>query len=65
MKYLPAVILAVIWPAQLLAEATPQGGPLDIRIRHAITMKTRSFASRPICGIQPRSISGRASGSRR
>ena len=43
MKYLPAVILAVIWPAQLLAEATPQGGPLDIRIRHAIYNENQVF----------------------
>ena len=36
MKSLPALLLALALPVAALAEATPQGGPLDIRIRTAV-----------------------------
>ena len=36
MKSLPALLLALALPVAANAEATPQGGPLDIRIRTAV-----------------------------
>jgi len=36
MNSLPALLLALALPVAALAEATPQGGPLDIRIRTAV-----------------------------
>ncbi|EAQ24741.1 TrbG/VirB9 family P-type conjugative transfer protein [Roseovarius sp. 217] len=36
MKSLPALLLALALPVAAFAEATPQGGPLDIRIRTAV-----------------------------
>ena len=36
MRSLPALLLALAMPVAASAEATPQGGPLDIRIRTAV-----------------------------
>lgn len=43
MNALPALFIALCLPAFLHAETTPQGGPLDIRIRTAVYDKNQVF----------------------
>lgn len=43
MNLLPPLLLALALPAAALAEATPQGGPLDIRIRYATYNENQVF----------------------
>lgn len=43
MKLLPPLLLALALPIPALAEATPQGGPLDVRIRYAVYNENQVF----------------------
>ncbi|MBO9443908.1 TrbG/VirB9 family P-type conjugative transfer protein [Phaeobacter italicus] len=43
MNLLPPLLLALALPAAALAEATPKGGPLDIRIRYATYNENQVF----------------------
>ena len=43
MNLLPSLLLALAFPAAALAEATPQGGPLDVRIRYAVYNENQVF----------------------
>ncbi|MHA6268345.1 TrbG/VirB9 family P-type conjugative transfer protein [Aliiroseovarius sp. CAU 1755] len=43
MNFLRPLLLALALPTAALAEATPQGGPLDVRIRYAVYNENQVF----------------------